>query len=401
MNRRELLQGSLAAGAVLSLPIIGMRPARAADPITIYGVKSLSGSGADFGKYANMGSKLAVKDYGSVLDRDIVYKTIDTESSPSTAVRKVQEAMQQDGALLFDGATFSSTALAVGKKVNQGGGVFMTPAGADEITGKDCNPATFRWSVPTYGAIRETVAPLISQKPDAKRWYTITPDYVFGKALLKNAKEVFKEAGVEHVGNSFHSLKTQQFSGYLANAMAANPDVLLLLNFAGQASRCLRQAVNFGLKNKMTILVAWTAGLSQFQSLGPDILDDVYLGAQYWHEVDAPMNLKLVKRVEEVYDIKPPYPLAADYISTRVILDGVAKAGSDDGKAVSQAMAGMTYEGPTGKETIRASNHQVLKKYYLLLGKSKSQMKDKDDYADIISSGKSFRPESDDMCKMA
>src|SRR5699024_1026278 len=137
------------------------------------------------------------------------------------------------------------------------------------------------------------------------------------------------------------------------------------------------------------------------QSLGPDILDDVYLGAQYWHEVDAPMNIKLVKRVEEVYDIKPPYPLAADYISTRVILDGVAKAGSDDGKAVSQAMAGMTYEGPTGKETIRASNHQVLKKYYLLLGKSRSQMKDKDDYADIISSGKSFRPESDDMCKMA
>src|SRR5699024_8888834 len=164
--------------------------------------------GASFGKFANMGSQLAVRDYGKLLGNDAIYKKIDTESSPSTAVRKVQEAIQQHNAHLFVGATFSSTALAVGKAVNKANGVFMTPAGADEITGSECNAATFRWSVPTYGAIRETVTPLINEKPDAKRWYTITPDYVFGQALLKNAKDVFDEKGVEHVGNSFHSLQT-------------------------------------------------------------------------------------------------------------------------------------------------------------------------------------------------
>ncbi|MGV2837566.1 branched-chain amino acid ABC transporter substrate-binding protein, partial [Pseudomonas shirazensis] len=69
----------------------------------------------------------------------------------------------------FQGCTLSSSALAVSKEINKAGGVFMTPVGADEITGKDCNSSTFRWSVPTYGAIRETLVPLIKLLPEAKR----------------------------------------------------------------------------------------------------------------------------------------------------------------------------------------------------------------------------------------
>ena len=64
-------------------------------------------------------------------------------------------------------------------------------------------------------------------------------------------------------------------------------------------------------------------------------------------------------------------------------------------------MEGMVYEGPTGLETVRAADHQVIKDYYLLRGKAKSKMKDADDLAEVVSSGKSF-PEGDAiMCKMA
>ena len=149
----------------------------------------------------------------------------------------------------------AGSALAVSKEINKAGGVFMTPVGADEITGKDCNSATFRWSVPTYGAIRETLVPLIKLLPEAKRWYTITPQYVFGDALLENARKVFAELGVEHIGNSYHSLQEQEFSGYLTNAIAAKPDVLVLLNFGSQSSNALRQAVNFGIKDRMKVLL--------------------------------------------------------------------------------------------------------------------------------------------------
>jgi|UniRef100_A6W091 branched-chain amino acid transport system substrate-binding protein len=369
------------------------------DSVSIYGVKSLSGSFASYGKYADMGSKLAVDNYGDVLGRSPKYKVIDTEGNAGKALRKVQEAISQDNAKFFNGGTLSSTSLAIGKEVNKSGGVFITPAGADELTGTDCNTSTFRWSVPTYGAIRETVIPLFKEHPEKKRWYTITPQYVFGEALLSNAEKVFEELGIEHVGNSYHSLQEQEFSGYLTNAMAAQPDVLLLLNFGSQSSNALRQAINFGLKNQMTILVTWSSGLDQFQELGSSVTENVYFGAQYWHTVDTPLNNKLVKEVKDAYGITPNYPLAADYISTTLLLDAIVDSGSTNPSDVIHALEGKTYAGPTGDETVRAADHQVLKNYYLLKGKAASEMQNEDDFAEIISYGKSFPDESSLVCK--
>lgn len=369
------------------------------EAVTIYGVKSLSGAFASYGKFADMGSRLAVDKYGEVLGETPKYKVIDTEGNAGKAIRKVQEAISQSSAKYFVGGTLSSTALAIGKEVNKSGGVFITPAGADELTGVDCNASTFRWSVPTYGAIRETVLPLLKEHPDKKRWYTITPQYVFGEALLSNAKDAFKELGIEHVGNSYHSLQEQEFSGYVTNAMAAKPDVLLILNFGAQSSNTLRQAINFGLKNQMTILVTWFSGLDQFQELGADITQDVYFGAQYWHTVDTPLNNKLVKETQDAYGINPNYPLAADYISTKLILDSIVEAKTASPSSVLKVLEGKNYDGPTGSETVRAADHQILKNYYLLKGKSPSEMKNADDFADIVSYGKSFPDESSIECK--
>ena len=220
--------------------------------------------------------------------------------------------------------------------------------------------------------------------------YTITPQYVFGEGLLSAAKDVFKEKGIDHVGNSYHSLSEREFSGYLTNAMAAQPDVLLLLNFGSQSSATLRQAISFGMKQRMTIVIAWASGLEQFEELGADTCEGVYFGAQYWHEADAPANKALVKAVQEKYGYNPNYSLAGSYIISKLLLEAAVEAGSTDGPAVAKALAGKKYDGLTGPEEVRAADHQVLKDYYLLKGKSKADMKDKDDYAEIIHSGQSF-----------
>ncbi len=361
----------------------------------------MSGPFAANGKYADLGMKLAIDQYGKVLGQPLAYTTLDTEGKPATAVRRVQEIAQQKNARYFAGGILSSEALAMGKEAEKADGIFITTAGADELTGKDCNSATFRWSVPTFGAIEQTVRPLIQTMPKAKRWYTITPQYVFGDGLLSAAKAIFKEKGIEHVGNSYHSLNEKEFSGYLTNAVAAKPDVLLILNFGSQSSDTLRQAVSFGMKNNCTILMAWASGLEQFEALGPDICEGVYFGAQYWHAIDTPLNHELVKRVNATYKSNPNYSLAGSYICTKILLDGIVKAGTADPKKVVAALEGMKYAGLTGPEEIRAGDHQVLKNYYLLKGKAKSKMKDKDDYADIVSSGQSFLPLDKTQCKLA
>lgn len=396
-SRREFLQYAAA------VPLLGtMGPALAqADVIQFGCAVPLSGPFAANGKFADMGMKLAIETYGKVLGKNVAYTAIDTEGKPATAIRRVQEAIQQKNTRFFLGGFLSSEALAIGKEVDKAGGVAITSAGADEITGIECNRSTFRWSVPTYGAIAQTVRPLIERLPKAKRWYTITPQYVFGEGLLSAAKAVFKEKGIEHVGNSYHSLQEKEFSGYLTNAMAAKPDVLLLLNFSTQSSDTLRQAISFGMKKNMTIVMAWASGLEQFESLGADLCEDVYFGAQYWHGIDAPFNREFVKLANTALKDDPNYSLASSYTCTKIVLDAIAKANSTDPKAVIAALEGMKYEGLTGLEEIRAADHQVIKNYYLLKGKAKAKMRNKNDYADIVSSGKSFLALDKTQCKMA
>jgi len=400
MQRRHLLQLAALSAAPASLLAGRAAFAQPADAIRFGCPVPMSGAFAANGKFADLGMKLAIEQYGSALKRPLAYTVLDTEGKPATAVRKVQEASQQQGAKFFAGGILSSEALAMGKEAEKAGGVFITTAGADEITGKDCNPATFRWSVPTFGAIEQTVRPLIATMPKAKRWYTITPQYVFGEGLLGAAKNIFQEKGIEHVGNSYHSLNEKEFSGYLTNAMAAKPDVLLLLNFGAQSSAALRQAVSFGMHKNMTILMAWASGLEQFDELGADLCDGVYFGAQYWHTADTPLNKELVKLTADKLKIVPNYSLAGSYVCTRILIDGIVKAGTVDQKAVIAALEGMKYEGLTGTEEIRKADHQVIKDYYLLKGKAKSKMKNPADYVDVVSSGKSFLAVDKTGCKL-
>lgn len=399
IKRRDFLKlSALAAPGALTALTSGSVFAQA-DTIQFGCPVPMSGPFAANGKYADIGMKLVLQKYARAAGKNLSYTTIDTEGKPATAVRKMQEAMEK-GTHFFAGGILSSEALAMAKEADKGNSIFITTAGADEITGSECNRSTFRWSVPTYGAIEQTVRPLLEKLPKAKRWYTITPQYVFGDGLLTAAKAIFKEKGIEHVGNSYHSLAEKEFSGYLTNAMAAKPDVLLLLNFGSQSSDTLRQAVSFGMKNNMTILMAWASGLEQFESLGADICENVYFGAQYWHAIDSPFNKEFVQLVNSSLGMDPNYSLAGSYICTKIMLDAINKANSTDPKAVIAAMEGMKYEGLTGVEEIRKGDHQVIKNYYLLKGKAKAKMRNKNDFADIVSFGKSFLALDKTMCKI-
>lgn len=400
INRRRFLTTSTLAAASLAAPGLVTRALAAGEALKIGVPVPISGAFAANGKFATIGAALAAEEVAAAHGVQVSTLDLDTEGKPATAVRKVQDALAQDGIKLFAGGILSSESLAMGKEIERGGGAFMTTAGADEITGVDCNKATFRWSVPTFGAINQTVRPIIDALPDAKKWYTITPQYVFGDGLLNAAKAVFAEKGIDHVGNSYHSLTDKEFSGYLTNAIAAQPDVLLLLNFGAQSSDTLRQVVSFGLKQRMTIVVAWASGLEQFEALGPDICEGVYFGAQYWHGADSPLNRELVAKVQEKHGFNPNYSFAGSYIISKLLLEGAVKAGSPEGPGVAKALQGLKYAGLTGEEEIRAADHQVIKDYYLLKGKAKADMADKDDYAEIVNSGKSFLSPEEAGCKM-
>ena len=400
MERRTILKGLAAAPVALAAPGYLRRAAAQEGTLDVAAVYSLSGTFANVGTLLNNGSQWAAEKYGSVLGKKINYILLDDRGDPGEAVRKVQEGMTQRGVRHIVGCTNSAIALAVQKEVFARGGVYVQMAGADESTGKDCNRSNFRWPVASYSAVNATVRPLIEKFPNAKKWYTITGQYVFGDSLLTNCKAIFAEKGLTHVGNSYHSLSDREYSGYIATALAAQPDVLAICNFGNQTLDVIRQAISFGMKRNTKILAIWSTGLDQYQALGPDNCEGVYFGCNFWHGVDTPGARAVAEVVKAKTGDVPNYLHACGYAVVQVLVEGIKRAGPTDVPAVIKALEGMSYEGPTGLETVRAEDHQVIKDYYLMLGKAKGAMKDKNDFADIVSATKAFLPPDKTGCKM-
>lgn len=402
LSRRQMMLGGGAAAAGLAtqgFPYV--QSATAAGPdITICGAWEMTAPGiANTAALCDRGSKLAVETLSAPLKISSKYVMIDSEGDPGKGVRKVGEEISQRNGRFFVGGASSAVALAVSKEVNKSGGVYVTTGGADELTGTECAKSTFRWPTATYGAVEATVRPLRQQLPQAKRWYTITPKYVFGDALLRNTQRVLADTGGEHIGNAYHTLAEREFSGYLTEALAAKPDVLCLHSFSGQTTDILRQAAEFGLKNKLKILIVWSAGLDQFRAMGAELLDGVYLGAQYWHTVDTPENKNLVTLFQSKFKSPPTYAEVSGYTLARLIMEGVAKAGSDEPAKVIAALEGMKYAGPTGPEEVRAADHQCLKNYYLMLGKAPGKMSGADDFVEVLSGSQLYPDPAKTGCR--
>lgn len=397
MDRRTFIQKTSATGAALALPSFAIAQAK---PFAYYSVNAFSGNFAVSGKFSDLGVRSAVKAYGNQLGRPIDYRRIDTEGNPAIAVRKVQQAIDQDKARHFGGAALSNEALAIMKEIDKNKGIYITYVGADEVTGKDCNRATFRWTLPTFGAVNTVLRPLIQQNPKWRRFYTITGQYVFGEALLRNTKSVLAESKLEHAGNSYHALAEKEFSGYLGNAMSSGADVLVVLNFGANTLDLLRQAASFGVKQRMAVVVVWFSGLDTFQSLGADVTEGMYFGVQYWHKLDTPGNKLFLKTYKDEFKENPRFYSAADYQIATLMFDAAKRAGSDDPAAMVKALENYTYQGLTGEEQVRGFDHQVIKNYLLVKGKKKAAMKDADDFADVIYSSRSVVTRGDSDCKM-
>ncbi|MBR0670451.1 ABC transporter substrate-binding protein [Neoroseomonas soli] len=394
MMRRRTLFG--ASAGMLAVPSL----ARAqGGQLQVAGVYSLSGTFANVGDLLNKGTQWAFEHYGNAAGQRINYTLLDDQGDPGRAVRRVQEAMGQ-GVKHIVGCTTSAIALAVAKEVHARGGVYIHMAGADEATGSECNRASFRWPGASFTAINATVRPFIERNANAKRWYTITGQYVFGESLLTNLKSVLQDAGHQHIGNSYHSLSEREYSGYITAAISARPDVLAICNFGNQTLDVLRQAVSFGMKRNVKIVVPWSTGLDQFQAWGPDICEGVYFGVNYWHGVEAPGNRVVQQVVRQKTNGTTNYLQACGWAVAQMLVEGANKAGSTEIPALIRALEGLSYEGPTGTELIRAEDHQVIKDYYLMLGKARSAMRDPADFAEVVAGTKAFQPPERTGCRM-
>lgn len=411
-RRRTFLNAAVSVGALAGVSACSKSPttgsggggdqadAGGGDILTVVALSEYTGIYAELGDEIRKGVELIKEEYGGkVGDFDLKFVTGETSAQTDEAVRQVRENIEK-GNTLFMGTQLSNIALTISTEVNRGGGVFCTLAGAPEVTGENCRSSTFRWSNATYTAGHATVDTVMQTEPDLKKWFCITPDYVFGEALLESTTQAVKANGGSVVGNAYHATQETEFSSYLNNAASSGADVLAVLNVGGQTINTIKQAISFGLNKKMKIVIVWSTGLTQFRAIGANNMEGIYAGAQYWHTVDTPNNKKLVEAFQKKFQLNPSYGMAAAYYQVKAMLEGVTNSGSSKSSDIIGAMESEPFEGVAGDEVFRPEDHQLLKDYYVLLGKPAGKRADEDDIMDIVNAGGEPLPVKEANCDM-
>ncbi len=397
LGRRRLLRG--AAGGALAGALALPRVSRAADGITFGSITPSTGPYGFAGKLVTNGAQLAIEMAGGkVLGQPIRYISRDDEGRSATGVRRLSEALANDDLKVFNGNYSSDIGLAESAIARREKVLQYAAGGSEDFTGARCSRYTFQWSANPYTAMKTVMDYVGKAHPEAKTWYTITADYVFGQALLKYAKVVGEAKGISFVGNAAHPLGERQYTQYLTQAVAAKPDVLCLLDGGADAVTCLRQLAGFGAKD-MLVVAPWAIEIDQLPEVPEGMRDGLILGENYFHSIDTPANRTFVEAYQKKYGSLPGYAAAYGYDSFRTVLLAMEKAGTLDIPKVVATMEGMHYDSILGPTSIDPATHQTVRPYFVVRGKAPGAMKSPDDYVDVVATGSDIQPPELNACK--
>jgi len=374
-------------GCLITAPI-----AIGADEVVFAVIDDISGPFAAQGDEAVKGAKLALEEVGNkVLGKGVKLIVRDSELKPAVAVRRFREVVEQEHPVYVYTGNSTAVQLAMMQVAEEKKTLFWANSAGDQITqAGSVNRYTFRWNSSSFTMANFAVAGFIRKFPEAKNFFAITVDYVWGHSMFEMEKVVIEKMGGKVLGNVLTPMEETDYSGAVTKALSARPDVIVINSFGSPLSKCIRTIHEFGAKQKAKVLIP-SADLAFMRGVGSESLQGVYVSTDWWHEAENDFSRKFVGKYRERYNITPSHIALGGYVSLLLSLRAMERAASTEADKIICALEGYKYDGPSGKEEIRAFDHQVTHPIVLGVGKRPGEKKYEDDYLEIISSGAIYR----------
>lgn len=339
------------------------------DPVKLGFAYVFSGRLAHYGFGAKQGAELAIEEInnaGGVNGRKLVALYEDTRLDPKAGVQAVQKLVRQHDVDVVLGIVSSSVASAVAPAMNDmRTPLIITLAMTPDVTGKICNPYTFR--VSQNGPQNVKSAAALAAETRATKWTTMGPDYLFGYqcweyfqkflSQLKPDAQFFDKSLI-----AYAPTVTTDLRPYIKKVIDSKPDGVLISLYGGNLVDFVRQATPMGFFEKVPVIImnlAYSADV--MYGLGLDMPKGIWLGGLYWFQGNStPANEAFVQAYMNRYRFFPDYNAEGAYSGVKAYAAAAAKAGSFDKEAIIKALEGLTIDLPTGHVTIRAEDHQAV-----------------------------------------
>ncbi len=350
LKRRDFIKAGAVAGAAAAVGSLGF-PAivRAAPKEIIIGhIHPLSGFLAFDGKELENGIKLAVQEINqaggikSLGGAQLKLMAADSEGKPDVAIREV-ERLYKAGAVALtgcyqSGVTLVATQIAEKFKVP----FVVSVAVADKVTERGFK-YTFRVQPNAQQMATQAVqhlAEIIKASGDsAKTIAYLHDDTAFGKPLSEHVAKVAPQYGLKVVEDVPYSPKAADVSTEVGKIKAAGADIILDTGYFGDGVRVYKTMKDLRVQAK-AIMGCANGAFSHpkfIKELG-EITENVMDG-NYRANPLSPLTKKAFANYKKTYGNDMGASTVFSYQAAYVIADAIERAGSDDRKAIRDALA--------------------------------------------------------------
>jgi ABC-type branched-subunit amino acid transport system substrate-binding protein len=331
--------------------------------------------------------KLSPKTKKGVLGKEVKLVVADSAAKPNEAVQAQQRFITENKVVLMTGSTSSAVAVALNKLAQREKVLYVAGiSGSNDTTGKDCVRYGFRQNFFGQTAAAAIGPQLVKAFGKNKKAAYLTPDYTYGHTVTKSMQDFLATAGWTTVTNQVSPLGAPDYSSYLLNVANSGADVLINVNWGHDAVLSIQQAKQFGIFDKMKLVVPYQIPFLA-REVGGGLLADVYCATDYWWTMEDkyPLAKMFNDAFSKKYGYKPEWGAENGYISfvhwARMVEDTGSFYPPDIIKTWEK---GTTIPSLVGDVHYRPEDHQCVRPVIIVKGKKPADMKNKEDFYEIV-----------------
>jgi branched-chain amino acid transport system substrate-binding protein len=318
------------------------------------------------GEMVLSGVRMAIDEWnerGGLLEKQIVPLVLNSQCEPDPAAAAATQAIDQEKVHYIIGEVCTDASLVVAEIANARGVVMISPSathpGVTLAENNEAKPYVFRACItdPFQGVVAAKFA--VENLGGKNAFILVNPDDPYRLGLAEAFAATFTQMGGAIAGEGIYTLDSD-IGDVLMQILESRPDLIYLPADYAVVNRIIRQAREMGIDQPFLGSDAWNSPeLDKAAAAGSFFVDDF--------SVDDPRPE--VQRFVEAFGARyknedglPRIPdglAALGYDTANLLLQGILQTGMDDPARVKEVLAGIEFQGVTGRLTFDPQHNPI------------------------------------------